>query len=117
MRPGKILMLHASVRAPGWFVGGPDTVLQAARDVLGSAGTLMMYTSWEEWERALCLDVDQFPPDTREAYLAECPPFQAETSRANRGWSILTEYLRTTPGAHRSNHPTASVAAVGRQAE
>lgn len=32
--PGQVIMLHASVRAIGWIVGGPDTVLQALLDVL-----------------------------------------------------------------------------------
>jgi hypothetical protein len=35
------------------------------------------------------------------------------TSRANRRWSILTEYLRTTPGARRSANPEKSMAAIG----
>ena len=33
-----------------------------------------------------------------------------------RKWSVLTEYLRTWPGAFRSDHPTASVCAVGANA-
>jgi aminoglycoside 3-N-acetyltransferase len=33
-----------------------------------------------------------------------------------RAWSILTEYLRTWPGAHRSGNPEASMVAVGAKA-
>ena len=51
--PGAIVMLHASVKAIGWVVGGPDTVIHALLDLLAPDGTLMMYISWEEWERAL----------------------------------------------------------------
>ena len=40
---GDTVMLHASVKAVGWIVGGPDMVLRAILDVLGSTGTLMMY--------------------------------------------------------------------------
>ena len=32
-------------------------------------------------------------------------------------WGVLTEYLRTWPGARRSNHPTASVVALGAGAQ
>lgn len=115
--PGQVVMLHASVRAIGWIVGGPDMVLQALLDVLTPKGTLMMYVSWEEWERVLLYGVDWFPEDRQRAYLEECPPFDPATSRANRKWSILTEYLRTWPDAYRSNHPTASVVAVGSRAK
>ena len=41
-------MLHASVKGVGWIVGGPDIVIQAILDVIGPAGTLMMYIKCEE---------------------------------------------------------------------
>ncbi|MGQ9478326.1 MAG: AAC(3) family N-acetyltransferase, partial [Candidatus Bipolaricaulia bacterium] len=31
----QVVMLHASVRAIGWVVGGPDMVIQAILEVLG----------------------------------------------------------------------------------
>lgn len=110
---GDTVMLHASVRAVGRVVGGPDMVIQALLDALGPEGTLMMYIKSEEPLN----DLEDWPEDWREAYLAECPPFDPERTRGFRGWSILTEYLRTWPGALRSNHPEAGVAAVGRRAE
>jgi len=113
LEPGQVVMLHASVRAIGWVVGGPDTVIQALLDVLGPEGTLMMYVGWEE-DRYLTIALEE---GRGEAYLEECPAFDPQRSRANRKWSILTEYLRTWPGARRSDHPEASVAAVGVKAE
>jgi len=110
--PGQVVMLHASVKAIGWVVGGPDMVLQALFDVLTPAGTLMMYVGWEDTLYHLA----EWPADRQRAYLEECPPFDPARSRAYRKWSILTEYLRTWPGAYRSNHPEASVAAVGAKA-
>jgi aminoglycoside N3'-acetyltransferase len=38
---GDTIMLHASVKAIGWMVGGPDIVIQALLDVIGHEGTLM----------------------------------------------------------------------------
>jgi aminoglycoside 3-N-acetyltransferase len=113
VRSGSVLMLHASVRAVGWVVGGPDVVLHALREVLGPGGTLSMYVGWADGTYAL----SSWPKERQRAYLEECPPFDPATSRAVREWSVLTEYLRTTPGACRSAHPEASVAAVGARAE
>ena len=110
--PGQVVMLHASVKAIGWVVGGPDVVLQALLDVLTPTGTLMMYVGWEDTPYGLA----EWAEERQRAYLEECPPFDPATSRAYRKWSILTEYLRTWPGVHRSNHPEASAAAVGSQA-
>jgi aminoglycoside 3-N-acetyltransferase len=106
---GQTVMLHASVKAVGWVVGGPDIVIQSLLDVLGPTGTLMMYVGWEDSPYHLA----QWPEGAQRAYLEECPPFDPITSHAYRKWSILTEYLRTWPGALRSNHPDASFAAVG----
>jgi aminoglycoside 3-N-acetyltransferase len=110
---GDTIMLHASVKAIGWVVGGPDIVIQSLLDVLGSAGTLMMYVGWEDSPYKLA----EWPQDLQRAYLKECPAFAPASSRANRKWSILTEYLRTWQGAFRSGNPEASCAAVGAQAK
>jgi aminoglycoside 3-N-acetyltransferase len=112
VRPGGLIMLHASVKAIGWVVGGPDVVLHALREVLGTEGTLMMYVGWEDGT----YEMDYWPEAKRRAYLEECPPFDPATSRAVKGWSLLTEYLRTTPGACRSENPEASMAAIGARA-
>jgi aminoglycoside 3-N-acetyltransferase len=111
--PGQVVMLHASVKAVGWVVGGPDVLLDALLDVLGPDGTLMMYVGWEEDLE----DFGEWSPERQKAYLAECPPFDPATSRAHRKWSILTEYLRTRAGAYRSGNPGASFAAVGDKAK
>lgn len=105
-------MFHVSVKALGWIVGGPDTVIQALQDATGTGGTLMMYTGWEDSPYRL----DQWAQEKRDAYLAECPPYDPQHSRAYRKWSILTEYLRTTPGSLRSQHPDGSFTALGRLA-
>jgi len=109
---GQTVMLHASVKAIGWVVGGPDVVLGALLDVLTPAGTLMMYVGWEEGP----YDMAGWSEERKQAYRAECPPFDPRTSRAHRPWSILTEYLRTRPGACRSANPEASCAAIGAKA-
>jgi aminoglycoside 3-N-acetyltransferase len=112
LEAGQVVMLHASVKAVGWVVGGPDVVLDALLEVLTPAGTLMMYIAWEDGT----YEMRGWPEEKRQAYLDECPGFDASTSRAHRKWSVLTEYLRTRPGARRSGNPEWSMAAVGEKA-
>lgn len=113
VEPGQTIMLHISVKAIGWIIGGPDVVLDVLLQLLTPNGTLMMYAAWEDrtdhWR--------EWPTERQSAYLAECPPFDPATSRANRKWSILVEYLRTKPGACRSDNPGASMVAVGAKAQ
>lgn len=109
---GDTIMLHASVKAIGWIVGGPDIVIQALLEVLGEHGTLMMYVGWEDSP----YNLGEWNEEWQQAYLKECPPFNPATSRAYRKWGILTEYLRTWPRAFRSSNPEASCVAVGARA-
>lgn len=110
---GQTVMLHVSVKAIGWMVGGPQIVLQTLLDMLTPAGTLMMYCAWEDRTD----DWQEWSAERQAIYRAEYPAFDPATSRANRYWSILTEYLRTMPGAFRSANPGASMVAVGAQAK
>ena len=111
---GGLVMLHASVKAVGWIVGGPDTILHTLLGILTSQGTLMMLASWEDNP----YDLERWPEAKRQAYHAACPAFDPATSRADhRELGILSEYLRTRPGAVRSRHPLSSYVAVGAHAE
>lgn len=113
VRPGQVVMLHASVKEIGWVVGGPEIVLQSLLDLLTPSGTLMMMVSWEDHP----YELNSWSAEKQQQYLAELPTFDPQTARADhRELSILTEYLRTQPGAVRSRHPLSSFAAIGAKA-
>ena len=110
-----VVMVHSFVRAVGKVLGGPDVVIYALLDTIGSAGTVMMYVDWEDAVQHLTRNDTADGLDRR--LLDEVPAFDPARSRARRAYGILPEFLRTWPGAHRSENPDASVAAVGAQAE
>ncbi len=108
---GQTVMLHVSVKAIGWIVGGPGIVLQSILEILTASGTLMMLASWEDNP----YDLSRWSEERQQSYVRECPPFDRKSSRADhREMSILAEYLRTWPGARRSRHPFSYVAVGGR---
>jgi aminoglycoside 3-N-acetyltransferase len=113
VEPGQTIMFHVSIKAIGWIIGGPDVLIEALLECLQDKGTIMMYAGWEERPEHF----DRWSAERQRAFLIECPPFVPERSRANRKWSILTEYLRTWPGACRSGNPGASMVAVGARAQ
>ncbi len=110
--PGEVLMVHESVKAIGWVAGGPDVVIDALLDAVGPTGTLMKYVGSEDGTYALA----EWPAAVQAAYRDTIPGFDPATTRACRAWGILTEYLRTRPGAVRSAHPEGSFAALGARA-
>lgn len=109
---GQTVMLHASVKAVGPVMGGPNVILQALLDALGPDGTVMMYVGWHDIPDF----VSELSAEARAVYHAEHPPFDPATARAVRDHGIMAEVLRTWPGAERSLNPEASMAAVGARA-
>jgi aminoglycoside 3-N-acetyltransferase len=91
---GGVLIVHASLRAIGRVVGGPQAVVEALIDALGSDGTLLM-------------PVFSNPVPGQ--------PFDLRNTPSRTG--LITETFRQRPGVVRSLHPTHSVAALGPLAE
>jgi aminoglycoside 3-N-acetyltransferase len=94
--PGHRLIVHSSLRSLGRVRGGAGTVVEAFQHALGPSGTLLMPTftySIRSW--------GQGPFDR-----------QASPSRVGR----VSETLRRSPGAVRSDHPTHSFVAWGAHA-
>jgi len=93
LRPGGVLIVHASLRALGQVPGGAGTVLQGLRSALGPDGTLLM------------------PALSYEHVTRENPLFDVKNTPSNVG--ILPETFRQVAGTRRSIHPTHSVCAAG----
>ena len=45
---GDSVMVHASLRAVGRMLGGPDVLIDALTETVGPAGTMMMYVGCEQ---------------------------------------------------------------------
>ena len=113
LRAGDTVMVHAAMSKVGPLLNGPDALSNAILDVVGSEGTMLVYTSWDSRHDDLMDDDDRVLPEWR----AHVPGFDRQASRAVRMNGIIAEVVRTMPGAHRSANPGASVAAIGKLAE
>lgn len=93
---GETLLFHSSLKAIGYVKNGPGEVIDAFRNVLGAEGTLAV-------------------PTIVPALRGIRPLFSVTESPSEMG--ILTETVRLMPEAVRSNHPTHSIAAIGKRAQ
>lgn len=114
VRPGDVLMIHASVRAVGEVAGGPDEIHLAIKDALTADGTMLMYASCPQY-------VDEVGRGNLSAkqeaeVLAKLPSFDAETARSARDNGTLVEFFRTYPGS-RVNRHVARFVGWGRQVD
>jgi aminoglycoside 3-N-acetyltransferase len=103
LQPRDTVMVHASVRAIGEVAGGPDEIHLAIKDVITSAGTLVMYASCPRY-------VDEvgrgnLSAEEEATVLESLPPFDATTARSARDNGALVELLRTWPGSRVNAHP------------
>ncbi|MUT66482.1 aminoglycoside N(3)-acetyltransferase [Paenibacillus sp. NEAU-GSW1] len=114
--PGQTLFVHTSLSKLGFVVGGAETFIRALLDIVGEEGTLMMPAqTWKNldpstgvhWEEPM-----EWWPILREHW----PAYDKAVTPAI-GMGVVAEMLRSWPGAHRSDHPARSVAAVGKHAE
>ncbi len=115
LEPGDTVMMHASMRAVGPILGGPDVLIDALREVVGPNGTLMMYAGCQPpYDH---IGRGGFDDETLAFIEANLPPFDPASSRADRDHGILAEFLRTYPGTVCSDNPPARMAALGGRAE
>lgn len=99
---GDVVMLHASIKAVGAIVGGPDQIHLALKEALTSRGTLTMYAScpahYDEVGRGHLTAAQE-----REI-LSALPPFDARTARSQRENGALVELFRTWPDSRVNDH-------------
>ena len=99
MEAGDTIFVHSAYsslgRAPGGVEGGPQTVIDAILEILGSSGTLIMPTFNYDFLKGV--------------------PWDIRSSPSQMG--AMTELVRLDPRARRMFHPIYSMAAIGRHAD
>ena len=112
VRHGDTVMVHAAISRIGRMIEGPDTLIAALADVLGTEGTLVGYADWNTDYEELADAEGRVPAEWRAGIL----PFDPASARAIRHNGSFPEFLRGWPGTIRSANPGAGVVARGARA-
>jgi aminoglycoside 3-N-acetyltransferase len=112
VRPGSVLLVHSSLSALGWVVGGAPAVAAALLDALGPEGTLVVPTHTTANSDPAGWGAPPVPEAWWPVIREHLPAFDPAITPAH-GLGVIPEVVRTWPGALRSDHPQVSFAAVG----
>jgi aminoglycoside 3-N-acetyltransferase len=111
MSAGQVLMVHSSLSAIGYVLGGAPTVVRALIDVLGPQGTLVMPAFSPEVSDPATWKDHHFGDDVIEFARRHVPAFDPAVTPTSMG--AIAETFRTWPDVMRSEHPQVSVTARG----
>ncbi len=109
--PGANVMVHSSLGAIGWTIGGPQTVITALFDCIESTGTLVMPAETPQISDPSEWDDERVLPEWHATIREHLPVFDSATTPTMMG--AIAEAFRTSPGTLRSDHPQVSVCANG----
>lgn len=112
LRPGDVVMVHASIRSIGWIVGGGVGLLLALREVLGEQGTIVVPTFTTYLNDPSTWVNRSVPGEWWDAVRNSLPVFDPALHAAQPGLGRFPELVRAA-GARRSAHPLYSLAALG----
>ncbi len=116
LRPGQTVMMHSAMGAfKGYIVGGPVAVIDALMQVLSPEGTLVMPAHTSDNSDPALWKNPPVPEAWWETIRAEWPPFRPEIT-PTRKMGIIAECFRKYPAVLRSNHPSSSFSAWGKNA-
>lgn len=114
--PGSTLIVHSSLSALGWVVGGAEAVVLALENALGEAGTLMMPAYSLNAPDPATWVRPPVPEPWWRIIREEGPPFDPDLSPARR-LGLVPETFRHQRGCERSAHPNDSFCARGPNAQ
>ena len=112
VRKGDGLFVHGSMRAIGFAVGGPRTIVTTLLEAVGETGLIGMPGFSSDAYFPSDVDRSGLTQDQIVQIEDAVPGFDVAKSPTS-GMGIIAETFRTWPGTHRSNHPAVSVCLNG----
>ncbi|OGO21000.1 MAG: AAC(3) family N-acetyltransferase [Chloroflexi bacterium RBG_16_48_8] len=116
VKPGIVLLVHASMSSLGWVSGGSVAIILALENVLGPHGTLMMPTHSGDLSDPANWQNPPVPKGWWKTIRETMPPYDPNLT-PTRMMGRIAETFRKQQGVLRSDHPQVSFAAWGAEAQ
>lgn len=107
-------LVHTALSAFGFIPGGEQTLVSALKATLNQ-GNIAMPAQTADWSDPTDWGNPPVRPDLQAKVIAGMPAFDRDLTPCHM-IGVTPEYFRTLPDTQRSNHPTCSMTAWGRDA-
>lgn len=114
---GDTVILHVSLNAFGYLIGGEVTLIDTIIQCLGEEGTLVMPAQSVEIMDPQFWEYPAVPTEWHEQIRASIEPYNKKNTPVGRGLGIVARYFCNREGVKRSNHPLYSFCAYGKRTE
>lgn len=108
-------LVHTALSAFGFIPGGEQTLVTVLKETLHQ-GNIVMPAQSADWSDPTAWSNPPVRADLQAKVMAAMPAFDRERTPCHM-IGLTPEYFRTLPGTYRSNHPTCSMTAWGRDAQ
>lgn len=113
---GDTVIVHSSLSAIGWTIGGAVTVIEALMEVLTDEGTLVMPTQSTDNGEPSNWQNPAVPEAWWQTIRDETPPYNPITTPTRKMGRIVETFWKY-PEVYRSMHPQGSFGAWGKNAQ
>ncbi|MFX1455021.1 MAG: aminoglycoside N(3)-acetyltransferase, partial [Promethearchaeota archaeon] len=113
---GLVIIMHSSLSAIGWTVGGPVSIIQALMEVVTPNGTLVMPTFSSDNSDPTKWQNPPVPEKWWDTIKNQMPAYQTRIT-PTREMGVIVDTFRIWPKVIRSAHPSLSFAAWGKKAK
>ncbi len=112
---GQNVIVHCSLSSMGFVCGGPQVIIEALMERIGSDGTILMPAqSWKNLDPETGVHWEE-PEEWWDAIRDNWPAYDKALTPTNT-MGAVAEMFRRWPGTLRSDHPARSICAFGKNA-
>lgn len=113
LQKGMTILVHSSLSSLGWVNGGAMAVIEALIQVITEEGTIVMPAQSGDWNEPSKWGNPPVPESWWEEIRQTMPAFDKDKTPTS-GMGLIPEVFRKYPNVDRSDHPSASFVAWGK---